>query len=332
MESTNRLDTLNVGHPLIYTWEYDTGLSDLRTLYEKAKKEQWNATYELDWAISVDPEAETFSDYIQPVYGTELWDRMTGPEIRRFRRETRSWTLSQLLHGEQGALMATSQLVNTVPWMDAKLYGATQVVDEGRHVEVFSRYLHEKIGKSYPVNRHLKSLLDITLSDARWDMKYLGMQVLIEGLALGAFAALAKFSTEPLLQQLLRRVIQDEARHVAFGILSLRDYYKELPEAEHRDREDFAYEACAIMKDRFISDDVAETMGMPVARYHEITTQSQSMRQYRLFLFTRLVPNLKRLGLLTHRIRPKYEALDLLQFEDLSADVDLKESEGEISN
>ncbi|MBI1749018.1 MAG: ferritin-like domain-containing protein [Acidobacteria bacterium] len=322
MEKNHMLESLDVSHHLLYSWTYDECFPELRQLYEKAKKEQWNAAQDLDWSISVDPESETFPDTIQPIYGSDLWERMTDQEIRRFRLETRSWTLSQLLHGEQGALMAASQLINTTPWMDAKLYGSTQVMDEGRHVEVFSRYLRDKIGKAYPVNPYLKKLLDITLTDSRWDMKYLGMQVLIEGLALGAFAALAKFSVEPLLQQLLRRVIQDEARHVAFGVISLRGYYAQMPAADHRDREDFAYEACAIMKDRFISLEVAEVMGMPVDHYHELNLQSQTMREYRLFLFTRLVPNLKRLGLLTPRIRPRYEALDLLKFEDLDPDTD----------
>src|SRR2546425_8699556 len=124
MGAHTTLDALSVKHQLLYTWQYDENLADLHKLYEKAKKEQWNASYDLDWSVSVDPESETFPDYIQPIYGTDLWDRMSGREIRRFRLETRAWTLSQLLHGEQGALMATAQLVNTVPWMDAKLYGS----------------------------------------------------------------------------------------------------------------------------------------------------------------------------------------------------------------
>lgn len=309
----NRLD---VHFELAYCWDYGKDGTDLRGLYERAKSEQWNGSYDLDWSIAVDPSDESFPDSLMAVYGSELWERLTPKELLKYRRESRSWTLSQLLHGEQGALLATSQLVDAVPWMDAKLYGSTQVIDEGRHVEVFDRYLKDKIGKKYPINKHLKSLLDIILADERWDIKYLGMQILVEGLALGVFAVLYRFTEEPLLKHLLKRVMQDEARHVAFGVLSLRGYYDQLPEGERKDREEFAYESCVIMRDRFIADDVAEEMGMPVERFRQISLESEAMREYRLFLFSRLVPNLKKLGLLTPRIRPRYEALGLLQFED----------------
>ncbi len=320
-ETGNKIDRLGTTFDLAYCWQYAEAKRELRNLYEKAKKEQWNATFDLDWSIEVNPEDESTPDAILPTYGTELWDRLTEKEIRKFRREQRSWTLSQFLHGEQGALLATAQVVTAVPWLDAKLYGSTQVIDEGRHVETFHRYLSEKIEKEYPINKHLKYLLDIILTDSRWDMKYLGMQILVEGLALGAFAVLYKFSTEPLLVQILKLIMQDEARHVAFGVLTLRDHYVDLSEGERRDREDFAYEASVLMRDRFISAEVAEEMGMPLPRYYELAATSESMIEFRKFLFTKLVPNLKRLGLLTNRMRPKYESLGILQFEDYEATV-----------
>ena len=129
------------------------------------------------------------------------------------------------MHGEQGALICTAQIVETVPWIDAKYYAATQVMDEARHVEVFARYLDTKLSGHYPINAHLEMLLDDIIADSRWDMTYLGMQIMVEGLALAAFGFLHQMTTEPLLKKLLRYVMSDEARHVAFGVLSLQEYY-----------------------------------------------------------------------------------------------------------
>ena len=145
-----------------------------------------------------------------------------------------NWTLSQFMHGEQGALICTAKIVETVPWIDAKYYAATQVMDEARHVEVFAKYLDTKLSGHYPINAHLKMLLDDIVEDSRWDMTYLGMQIMVEGLALAAFGFMHQLTTEPLLKQLLRYVMSDEARHVAFGVLSLKEYYDELTDAEMR--------------------------------------------------------------------------------------------------
>ena len=150
---------------------------------------------------------------------------------------------SQFLHGEQGALLCTARIVETVPWIDAKYYAATQVMDEARHVEVFARYLDEKLSSQYPINANLKSLLDDILADSRWDITYLGMQIMVEGLALAAFGLMHHITDEPLLKQLLRYVMSDEARHVAFGVLSLQEYYKELSATELRERQEFAFDA-----------------------------------------------------------------------------------------
>ena len=202
----------------------------LRKLYEKAKVGQWNATTDLPWDTDVDLEkvvdrrpggvlgrASTPDHYDGTV--VEKWGEK---EWLEFGIDQRRWTLSQFLHGEQGALLCTAKIVETVPWYDAKLYAATQVVDEARHVEVFHRYIDEKLGGGFQVNAHLRMLLDDIIKDSRWDMTYLGMQVMVEGLALAAFGFLHQMTEEPLLKQLLRYVMSDEARHVAFGVLSLQ--------------------------------------------------------------------------------------------------------------
>ena len=178
--------------------------------------------------------------------------------------ESQNWTLSQFMHGEQGALLCTAKIVETVPWIDAKYYASTQVMDEARHVEVFAKYLDTKLSGHYPINAHLKLLLDDIIEDSRWDMTYLGMQIMVEGLALAAFGFMHQLTTEPLLKQLLRYVMSDEARHVAFGVLSLKEYYEELTAAELRERQEFAFEAAVRMRDRFLQQEVWERMGVPV--------------------------------------------------------------------
>ena len=183
----------------------------------------------------------------------------------QFGIENQNWLLSQFMHGEQGALLCTAKIVETVPWIDAKYYAATQVMDEARHVEVFSKYLDEKLSGHYPMNAHLGLLLDDIVSDSRWDMTYLGMQIMVEGLALAAFGFIHMMTTEPLLKKLLRYVMADEARHVAFGVLSLQEYYKELSAAELRERQEFAFEAAIRMKDRMVMQEVWERMEVPTA-------------------------------------------------------------------
>ena len=172
-----------------------------------------------------------------------------------------AWQLSQFMHGEQGALIVASQLTGAVPWIDAKYYAATQTMDEARHVEVFSRYLREKLEWEWPINANLKQLLDIIICDRRWDFKYLGMQILVEGLAMAAFANMYQLAQEPLLKELVHYVMKDESRHVAFGVISLKGYYLDMPENERRDREDFVIEACELMRDRLLAEEVADYLG-----------------------------------------------------------------------
>jgi hypothetical protein len=240
---------------------------------------------------------------------------MTEKEKSRLVSELFSWVLSQFLHGEQGALLAAAQLVTSVPDMDSKYYASTQVFDEGRHVEVYDRYLHEKIGFSYPISPYLKKLLDLILTDCRWDMKLLGMQIMVEGLALAAFNMIRSQTTEPLLKKLTHYVMLDEARHVAYGVLSLRNYYDDMKESERMEREDFVYEAAVLMRNRFLYDQVWEKMGMPVEQCKQITLQCGSQQLFRQMLFSKIVPAIKKMGLLGERQRKRFEDLGILQFE-----------------
>jgi ribonucleotide reductase beta subunit family protein with ferritin-like domain len=224
------------------------------------------------------------------------------------------------MHGEQGALLVASQLVSCAPTYDAKLYAASQTFDEARHVEVFHRYLQERCQIIYPINDNLKLLLDKILTDARWDLKFIGMQILIEGLALAAFQAIHQTTRDPLLRQVIALVMRDEGRHVAFGVNYLEDWIRALPEHEIEERAQFAYEACLIMRERLFSTAVAEEFGFSAEEARAIAIDSEAGRAFRDFLFERMIPNLKRVGLLTETVRPKFEALGVLRYENLAHD------------
>jgi hypothetical protein len=310
----------------VFTWDYNLTRPALRKLYEKAKTGQWNATTDLDWATEVDLEKVVAGDQVAASAGIDpnLYDDTVvghwgNKEWLEFGIENRRWTLSQFLHGEQGALLCTAKITETVPWYDAKLYAATQVVDEARHVEVFGRYLDEKMGGGYQVNAHLRMLLDDIIEDSRWDLTYLGMQVMVEGLALAAFGFMHQMTEEPLLKKLLRYVMSDEARHVAFGVLSLKEVYDEMTDAEMMDRQEFAYEAAVRMRDRFLSQEVWERMGVAPKDVLPIVLKDPMRDLFQQMLFSKIVPNCKKLGLLDRNdswLRHRYEEMGVIQFED----------------
>jgi hypothetical protein len=312
----DEVEELLTKFPLQYTWNYQMVRQELVNLYEKAKRDQWNATDQLAWSTDVDPESELVPDFQIPIYGTHIWEKLTPGEVKKLRRESLSWSLSQFMHGEQGALLATAQIVTATPSIESKFYASTQVMDEARHVEVYSRYLHEKLTRQYPCNRHLKTLLDQILTDSRWDMKYLGMQIMVEGLAMAAFGFMHKMCNEPLLKELTHYVMRDESRHVAFGVLSLNDYFMDMSASEKRDREEFLAEGCRLMRDRLLMEDVWVEMGFPVDEVREIVLHSAQMQEFRKLLFSKIVPNVKRLGLLTPFVRERFEDLGILQFEN----------------
>jgi hypothetical protein len=312
------LETLEAILNVTYTWGYQDARQKVRDLYEKAIRAQWIAADVLPWERSVDLAKPMGPDEVLPLWGSDIWAKMTQRERETCNAETSAWTLSQFLHGEQGALLATAQLVDSVGDLDSKLYGATQVVDEARHVDVYNRYLHEKIGFSYPINPHLKTLLDLVLKDSRWDMKFLGMQIMVEGLALAAFSMIRQTTTEPLLRDITAYVMGDEARHVAFGILSLRDYYNDVSEAEKAERQDFVFEAARLMRDRFLFQEVWEKMGLPVQQCMDVALNNQGQVMFRQLLFAKIVPAIKKMGLLSGKLRGRFAELGILQYEDTS--------------
>ena len=313
----------------VFTWDYERTRPGLSKLYEKAKHSMWNGETDLDWSTDVDVEkvAREMAGAVQQ-FRTTMMSIEDSPvrtwgerEWTQFEIEAFNWRMSQFLHGEQGALVCTAKIVTTTPWIDAKYYAAAQVMDEARHVEVFAKYLNTKLGGSYPVNANLQMLIDDILGDSRWDMTYMGMQIMIEGLALAAFGFMHQITQEPLLKNLLRYVMSDEARHVAFGVLSLQEFYAGLSGAEIRERQEFAFEAAIRMRDRLMMHAVWETMGVDRRAYTEMLfrVRSQGTNPFQSALFSKIVPNCKKLGLLDAGdgwLRERFTEIGVIQFED----------------
>jgi hypothetical protein len=321
------IETLEALLDVTYTWGYQDTRQKLRDLYDKAVRAQWISDDVLPWKTDVDLDKPFGPDELMPLHGSDIYNKMTDKERGALNIETFAWTLSQFLHGEQGALLATAQLVDSVQDLDSKLYAASQVVDEARHVDVYNRYLHQKVGFAYPVNPHLKTLLDMILKDSRWDMKFLGMQIMVEGLALAAFAMIRNNTKEVLLRDLTAYVMGDEARHVAFGVLSLRDYYREQPESVKREREDFVYEAARLMRDRFLFQEVWEKTGLPAKECMQIALDNKGQVMFRQMLFAKIVPAIKKMDLLSDRQRQRFAELGILQFENWADPIsDLEQS------
>jgi hypothetical protein len=318
-----------VGGDAVFTWDYARSRAGLSKLYERAKSSQWNGATDLDWSIEVDVEqvAHTMQLAMAPL--RDLLSGLPGSPLRSWGEkewtnlgvEAFRWRMSQFLHGEQGALICTAKIVETVPWIDAKYYAATQVMDEARHVEVFARYLDTKLDGRFPVNPNLQLLIDDVIRDDRWDMTYMGMQIMIEGLALAAFGFMHHVTDEPLLKKLLKYVMSDEARHVAFGVLSLKEYYAGLGGAEIRERQEFAFEAALRMRDRLMMQAVWERCGIDRETITRMLFEIRrpGVNPFQASLFSKIVPNCKKLGLLDAGdgwLRDRFTEIGVIEFED----------------
>ncbi len=300
---------------LLFNWEYDDGSAPLLELYEKGKQQQWDASTRLDWSLELNPDNPMeLKDEAISIYGTDHWNKMTEKERSWLRLHLQANSISQFMHGEQGALIATAKIVGTVPDMNAKFYAATQVMDEARHVEAYKRLLHDKFKVAYPINKALQTLLEQTLTDRRWDMTYLGMQVLIEGLALAAFQSIRDKAGNTLAGAVNAYVMQDEARHVSFGRLALREYYPHLSDAERDEREEFLVEALYFMRDRFNQSEVWERLGLPAKVLDDIHYNSKQMQSFRGRLFSRVVPTVKDIGLWGPRVQKAFTEMGVMDY------------------
>ena len=310
-----------------FTWDYDKSREKLLHLYDKGKRRQWDAQVRIDWDLAIDfsNPLGTPEDGV-PIYGSRIWEKMNQKEREEVKYHLASWQFSQFLHGEQGALICASKIVQNVPDIDSKYYAATQVMDEARHVEVYSTYL-KKLELAYPINPNLRAILDDVISDSRWDITYLGMQVLIEGLALAAFGLIRTFSTNELATSLTAYVMQDEARHVAFGRNALKDYYPQLTQAERDEREELCAEAIMIMRDRFLAHEVWENLDVNTEEAVDFMTNSEGQLAFRSLLFMRIVPVLRDIGLFGKKMRETFEKIGVLGYTSIDLDEVMAEDE-----
>ena len=332
VDATIKLITDNAQR--VFLWDYDRSRDQLVTLYNKAMSSQWSSVTDLDWSIDVDPE-ELVTTAKAPDVTVELaraaaalpgspiasW---SDTEFTQLGIEALKASLSQFMHGEQGAMMTAAKIVETVPWIDAKYYAATQTMDEARHTEVFAKYLHTKLGDAYPMSPFLEDQITDLLEDSRWDIAYLGMQIVIESLALAAFGSMLRSTQEPLLKKLLRYVMSDEARHVAFGVLSLAEYYQGLSSAELKERQEFLLENTIRNRSRSTTPEIWERMGVngdDVRPYLMEGAESLDRSLFTNFehgFFAKLVPNVRKLGLLDANdgyLRKEWEKHGLMRFE-----------------
>ncbi|MEW2360088.1 ferritin-like domain-containing protein [Spirillospora sp. NPDC029432] len=311
-----------------FTWEYDGGRDRLLNLYQKGKDKQWDAQKRIDWDLEIDPNnVAQLPEQFNPLFGSDIWEKMTQKERDEFWRHQGSWMFSQFLHGEQGALNVSARIVQSVPDLDSKFYAATQTMDEARHVELYTRFVHEKIGMYYPINQDLAKLLAESLEDSRWDLPYLGMQVLIEGLALAAFGLYRDMSQNALVKQLLAYVMQDEARHVAFGRLALKDHYAALTSRERAEREEFVVEGCYLMRDRFKGREIFERLGLPVGACMDYVEHSDSFKLYQSLLFSRIVPCVRDIGLWGDKVQAAYADMGVLDNAKSDLEVLMRQDE-----
>jgi hypothetical protein len=303
-----------------FTWNYDASSEELLRLYAKGKQQQWDADKRIDWSLEVDPDDPMqIAEEMLPLHGTPLYDRLSARQKSDLRYHSQVHNLSQFLHGEQGALVCSARIVQDVPTLESKFYAATQVMDEARHVEAYRRLLMEKFRFAYPISPPLKRLLEQALTDKRWDFTYLGMQVLIEGLALAAFQRIRDYAKNPLCQAVNAYVMQDEARHVAFGRIALREYYPQLTEAERREREEFVIEGSYFLRDRLNSAEMWEHIGIDPKDAMGAHAASEGQIRFRKRLFSRIVPTVKDIGLWGERVQAAYADMGVLHYGDRNA-------------
>lgn len=304
-----------------YNWDYTIQDDRIKKLYDLGKQLNWDPEMDIDWDRPWPDEMR--SPEMMNLHDYEPYLAMDDKTKDEFWLHMNAWSLSQFLHGEQGALLVASQLCTCAPTFNAKLYAASQTFDEARHVEVFNKYLQKRIGMQYPINTSLKSILDKILTDERWDMKFIGMQIVIEGLALSAFATTRETTPDPILKDIVYLVTRDEARHVTFGVNYLEEFVKTLSEEEREERAQFAYEACAISRERLVATDVFRHFGWDVEEARKKVLDGFVMATFRNLLFQRVIPNLGRIGLLTEGVRPKFEELGILEYQNLATDGDI---------
>ncbi|MEB2346244.1 MAG: ferritin-like domain-containing protein [Deltaproteobacteria bacterium] len=313
------IDQLTSQMTTLWRFDYEPKIKALRELYEVAKKQQWNAATDIPWNLEIDREGDILDPRQNPMTQFDFYQALPERKRKDLAIRIAAWRLSQFLHGEQGALLCCGQLVDVVPDTDGKLYAATQVVDEARHVEVFHRYI-TRLDRVYPIDPQLQAVLNAILAADTWQKKCVGMQIIVESLAMGAFKLMKEGSKDELLRNVVELTAQDEARHVSYGIIYLKDELPRMPEKEHDELEDFAFGAVSAMIGRQgvggisalnVLAEVGVDRDTAIAEFRQKFSdpafrarQPSPFRDY-------VIPQLQKLGLITERTAPKYREIGL---------------------
>jgi hypothetical protein len=299
----------------IYQRSYASEAPDLRRLYENAKRDQWNASRDVDWTQPVDLDRGIFAHELVDGHGTDALNRLDSKRLAQLNVEFSCWRLSQLLHGEEGAMLACSQLVDMVPSNDAKFFQATQVIDEARHTEVLSRYLMDKCGgRIYPQSKNVRELFDYILGNGKWFVKTVGLQLVAETFAVALFRMLGETAIDPMLRNICKRILADESRHMGFSVLSLPETVQSLNPSEMRELEEFTREAIRLVISGQFPQEAYETIGMNASEIEQIrrsrkeaaagtgSTEAAYFRKlFRRDMNQTIVSNMQKVGLLNDR-------------------------------
>lgn len=294
---------------------------EMRSLYEKAKRDQWNASTDINWEKDYNPENGILPEGLIDIYGTKYWERMSRAEQIELNRHFSAWRISQLMYGEQFAMLVCSQLVNILPTIDSKFFMCTQVVDEARHSEVLSRYLHDKVGVTYPLTSSLKNLFDRILEMPQWYLKTVGTQLVAETLAVSLFRMFEQHSPDALISSICKRILADESRHMGFGMLSLPEQMTELSEKERNEVEDFACDAAAGLLGGQFPHEAYEAVGFSKAEIDDIKKMRYEIAKKNEYVFFRkyfkkdfhssLWNNMDRCGLMSDRAVSKLGSMGI---------------------
>ena len=319
MEAGHRIDIQNTAY---FRHQYDEDQPDMHRLYEQAKRDQWNAATDIDWTRALDGDGDLIADDLVDIHGTRFWERLSAGQRVELNRRVTQWRVSTLVHGEHGAMLVCSQLVENVQGQDAKLFQATQVVDEARHNEVLQRYLRLRLdGHTYPLAGNVKEVFDTLLGTSAWYLKTIGLQLVAETFAVSLFRMLAETSKDEVLREVCRRILQDEARHMGFGMLSLPAVVAEATEGERREMEDFAVWALVRTLTGIFPLPAYQDLGFSRSEIDEIRQlrrqraaggdETAFRKFFRRDLHASLIRNLQKIGLLTERVAPELASLGI---------------------
>ncbi len=304
----------------VFELDYHVTEGEIRRLYENAKRDQWNASRDVAWDAPAAPDGRIIADELVDIYGSPLWAALGEAERVELNRRVAAWRLSVLLYGEQGALLACSQMVDLVTGADHKFFQATQVMDEARHNEVLDRYLTARLGGlRYPMPDNERDLFDSILTESRWYLKTIALQLVAETFAVSLFRMMAESARDPVLGEICRRILQDESRHMGFGMLALPRVVREASPAEHRELEDYTCFALEKTLNGFFPLEAYRDLGFSraqideVRRYRRETAARQAeapvRKGFKREMHASMINNLARLGLLTDRVRPRLAAM-----------------------